>query len=163
MAATPTFSCAPDQLAAVADLLGGQATTASTVCSSFNVSAVGADGAVLRYLAKQASSGLTADEAVYGLNVTFVLFSGYLVFMMQGGFAMVRYLFCFVLFCRVCCVFVERGRHIAPPAARRRRHPPETELHPQTTTTTTPTTTTTTKNQKQKNSCAPATSARRTT
>ena len=43
---------------------------------------------MLRHVARaSASSGLSADEAAYGLNVTFVLFSGYLVFMMQGGFA----------------------------------------------------------------------------
>jgi hypothetical protein len=72
----------------VQDLVGDQ-NLATIICSSYDVAGKGAQAAVLQYLA-QSSSSANALETNNSLNTLFLLFSGYLVFIMQAGFAMVR-------------------------------------------------------------------------
>eukprot|EP00878_Enallax_costatus_P031400 GHUV01034339.1.p2 GENE.GHUV01034339.1~~GHUV01034339.1.p2 ORF type:complete len:116 (+),score=6.74 GHUV01034339.1:207-554(+) len=80
------FSCSAAQLASVAQLLGDQ-TRAEQVCSRFDVGSSGAQTAVLQYLAQSSSTSILETNS--SLNTAFILFSGYLVFVMQCGFAMV--------------------------------------------------------------------------
>eukprot|EP00878_Enallax_costatus_P025329 GHUV01027097.1.p1 GENE.GHUV01027097.1~~GHUV01027097.1.p1 ORF type:complete len:471 (+),score=64.51 GHUV01027097.1:207-1619(+) len=79
------FSCSAAQLASVAQLLGDQ-TRAEQVCSRFDVGSSGAQTAVLQYLAQSSSTSILETNS--SLNTAFILFSGYLVFVMQCGFAM---------------------------------------------------------------------------
>lgn len=84
--ADAAFSCSATQLASVAQLLGDE-TRAQHVCSTFDVGTNGAQTAVLQYLAQSASSSILETNS--SLNTAFIIFSGYLVFIMQCGFAMV--------------------------------------------------------------------------
>lgn len=87
MAGLSSLECSPTQLASVRELVGNMQ-IAETVCSRYNVSGEGgAQSAVLKYLAQ--SSGPSALETNNSVNTLFLLFSGYLVFLMQAGFAMV--------------------------------------------------------------------------
>jgi len=75
------YSCTDPQLASVLALVDDDA-VAETICSTFNVTDLGATNAVVKY-----SLGLT-KEVQTGTNVSFLLTSAYLVFVMQAGFAM---------------------------------------------------------------------------
>ena len=87
-----SFSCSAADLKAVQSLVG-DAGLASTVCSRVDVAAAGTPmAAVLQHLAATAAgaAGLeAAAETGHSVNTSFLLFSGYLVFMMQAGFALV--------------------------------------------------------------------------
>ncbi|KAI8475975.1 MAG: putative amt protein [Monoraphidium minutum] len=85
------FSCSPANLAAIRNMVG--AGPAAEICSSMDVAALDRPlTAVLRFLAAQqperGAAAAAAAEDAYALNTVFVLFSGYLVFLMQAGFAM---------------------------------------------------------------------------
>jgi ammonium transporter, Amt family len=75
-----TFSCTDAQLAKVVALAGD--TAAASICETYNITETGASDAVLMY-----TLGL-AQEVQTGSNVSFLLTSAYLVFVMQAGFAM---------------------------------------------------------------------------
>lgn len=90
----PAFACSPTDLKAVQNLVG-DAGVAADLCAHIDVAAAGsALTAVLRYLASQpehrdpAHGSVSPVEGSYSLNTVFLLFSGYLVFLMQAGFAM---------------------------------------------------------------------------
>jgi hypothetical protein len=68
----------------VLDLVQDSA-TAQLVCSRFDVGRLGPQTAVISHLA----SSRKPDQNSNSLNVQFLLFSAYLVFIMQSGFAMV--------------------------------------------------------------------------
>lgn len=53
---------------------------ASDICSLYNVTAIGTEAALIKYLAQSQATGIDAS---------FTLFSGYLVFLMQAGFALI--------------------------------------------------------------------------
>lgn len=76
-------SCTPSQLASVLELVQ-DSTTAQAVCDRFNVGSLGAQAAVISYLSRR------SQQSTNSLNIQFLLFSAYLVFIMQSGFAMVR-------------------------------------------------------------------------
>jgi hypothetical protein len=82
----PLHSCTTEQLAGLRQLVG-EASVAASICKAYNVTELGVQGAAIRYLAANSSTN-SADEAL-SLNTAFVLFSGYLVFLMQAGFALV--------------------------------------------------------------------------
>jgi hypothetical protein len=84
------FTCSPEDLKAVTDLVGSG--LAAPVCSSVNVAAAGSPlAAVLQHLAAAASAPVALNpEQSAATDAAFMLFSGYLVFMMQAGFAVVR-------------------------------------------------------------------------
>lgn len=77
--------CSPSQLASVLDLVQ-DSTTAQAVCDRFDVGRLGPQAAVISHLAGSRRSEQNSNS----LNVQFLLFSAYLVFIMQSGFAMVR-------------------------------------------------------------------------
>jgi len=79
------MSCTAQQLQAVTDLVGEEA-TATAICNSYDVGSLGVQAAVLRYLANAQSSTSSMQKTPH---IYFILFSGYLVFIMQAGFAMV--------------------------------------------------------------------------
>lgn len=81
------FTCSPEDLKAVTDLVGSG--LAAPVCSSVNVAAAGSPlAAVLQHLAAAASAPVALNpEQSAATDAAFMLFSGYLVFMMQAGFA----------------------------------------------------------------------------
>lgn len=81
-----SFSCDAAQLAGVTELVGNDS-LAQHVCHQFDVANKGAQAAVLQYLAQ--SSSTSVIETNHSINTAFILFSGYLVFIMQCGFAMV--------------------------------------------------------------------------
>ncbi|KIZ07862.1 Ammonium transporter 1 member 3 [Monoraphidium neglectum] len=87
MPAAATLACSPDDLSAVAKLVGAAA--AADVCAAVDVAAAGSPlAAVLRHLtaasaaAKPAAAAAAAEQA-HSTDVVFILFSGYLVFLMQ--------------------------------------------------------------------------------
>lgn len=88
------FSCTSEQLTQVFDLVQDN-NLASEICKNYDCSFT-ASSCVLQYLAKQ-QKGLRDDvdaaaskEVSLGLDIAFILFSGYLVFgPMQLGFALV--------------------------------------------------------------------------
>jgi hypothetical protein len=89
MPAAATLACSPDDLSAVAKLVGAAA--AADVCAAVDVAAAGSPlAAVLRHLtaasaaAKPAAAAAAAEQA-HSTDVVFILFSGYLVFLMQVG------------------------------------------------------------------------------
>jgi hypothetical protein len=67
--------------------LVGEYRTAEIICSKFDVGKEGVQTAVIKYLAK--SAGPSILETNHSINTEFLLFSGFLVFLMQAGFAMV--------------------------------------------------------------------------
>lgn len=77
--------CSPSQLAGVLDLVQDRA-TAQAVCDRFDVGRLGPQAAVISHLAGSRRS----EQNTNSINVQFLLFSAYLVFIMQSGFAMVR-------------------------------------------------------------------------
>eukprot|EP00775_Hariotina_reticulata_P011461 gene11461-11607_t len=80
------FDCSAGELATVQELVGDKQ-LATIICAGYDVAGKGAQAAVLQYLA-QSSSSSTTLETNNSLNTLFLLFSGYLVFIMQAGFAM---------------------------------------------------------------------------
>ncbi len=83
------LSCSPVDLVAVRGIVGDVPGLAERVCASVSIAeAGGPQAAVLRYLAQ--SSAPASLDLSHSMNVQFTLFSGYLVFIMQAGFAMVR-------------------------------------------------------------------------
>ena len=80
------FSCSPEQLQAVQDFVG-DGNAAADVCSRYDVETLGAQRAVFRYLAQSKEQG--DIDLQNSINTVFVLFSGYMVFLMQAGFALV--------------------------------------------------------------------------
>jgi ammonium transporter, Amt family len=80
LSAAMTLSCTDEQLAKVVALAGD--TAATSICETYNITETGASDAVLMY-----TLGL-AQEVQTGANVSFLLTSAYLVFVMQAGFAM---------------------------------------------------------------------------
>eukprot|EP00798_Chlamydomonas_sp_ICE-L_P028515 gene28516-31674_t len=77
------------QLAAVAELLGGDMSSTYAVCSSLNVGELGATPAVVAWTVQQLNSlRSTQDELIWGTNNFFVMVNVALVFNMQIGFAM---------------------------------------------------------------------------
>jgi len=79
------FSCSPEQLQAVQDFVG-DGNAAADVCSRYDVETLGAQRAVFRYLAQSKEQG--DIDLQNSINTVFVLFSGYMVFLMQAGFAL---------------------------------------------------------------------------
>jgi hypothetical protein len=86
------FACSAADLQAVTALVADPA-IAATVCSRVDVAGAGSPvAAVLRHLAASAAGPggeAAVDEVQHSTNTMFLLFSGYLVFMMQAGFALV--------------------------------------------------------------------------
>jgi hypothetical protein len=103
------FSCTAANLGAVVRIVGPDA--APRVCAAVDVPAAGsAANAVMRWMAGQVAAGgaagggggggagdaaalaaaAAAADVARGLDTAFILFSGFLVFLMQAGFAMVR-------------------------------------------------------------------------
>ena len=82
--------CSASDLAGLLQLSLSQGAT-QAICSTIDVRTVGVDKAVLQYLARTAGLGASAFKASdsTSLDVVFLLFSGFLVFLMQAGFAMV--------------------------------------------------------------------------
>jgi hypothetical protein len=80
------FECSAADLTGVRELVGDYR-IAQIVCSSFDVAKEGVQTSVIKYLAK--SAGPSVLETNNSINTEFLLFSGYLVFLMQAGFAMV--------------------------------------------------------------------------
>lgn len=75
------FSCSTKDAASVLALVGDDnADAVQSICAKYDVASLGATTAVLKHL--------MASQAA-GINASFVLFSGYLVFLMQAGFALV--------------------------------------------------------------------------
>lgn len=80
------FECSVADLTGVRELVGDYR-TAEVICSRFDVAKEGVQTAVIKYLAK--SAGPSILETNHSMNTEFLLFSGFLVFLMQAGFAMV--------------------------------------------------------------------------
>eukprot|EP00879_Flechtneria_rotunda_P018566 GHRR01019481.1.p1 GENE.GHRR01019481.1~~GHRR01019481.1.p1 ORF type:complete len:451 (+),score=88.92 GHRR01019481.1:262-1614(+) len=81
----PALHCSPDDLVAVHNLVG-DAATAATICTAYDVATLSPQAAVIRFLVSNNGPGVL--ETSYSVNTQFLLFSGYLVFLMQAGFAM---------------------------------------------------------------------------
>lgn len=79
-----TYACSVQDAAKVSAIVGDS--IAAQICKTQDVAATGAEGAVLRYLASKPTVEALQNQAA---DITFVLFSAYLVFLMQSGFAMV--------------------------------------------------------------------------
>lgn len=79
------FECSVADLTGVRELVGDYR-TAEVICSRFDVAKEGVQTAVIKYLAK--STGPSILETNHSMNTEFLLFSGFLVFLMQAGFAM---------------------------------------------------------------------------
>jgi hypothetical protein len=80
------FECSVAQLASVRELVG-EYRIAETICAKYDVATEGVETSVIKYLAK--STGPSILETNHSINTEFLLFSGFLVFLMQAGFAMV--------------------------------------------------------------------------
>jgi hypothetical protein len=80
------FSCSPELLQQIQDLVDDDHVSAD-ICGRYDVETLGAQRAVFRYLAQ--SQDQSSLEVQHSLNTLFVLFSGYMVFLMQAGFALV--------------------------------------------------------------------------
>jgi hypothetical protein len=81
-----TFECSAADLTSVRELVG-EYRIAQIICARFDVGREGVQTSVLKYLAK--SAGPNILETNHSVNTEFLLFSGFLVFLMQAGFAMV--------------------------------------------------------------------------
>lgn len=85
------LACSAQTAQAVQDLVGDPV-LAARVCSGSNVTETDPLRAVVQYLVRNGAQAVSPAEpsgTSHGLDAAFLLFSGYLVFLMQAGFAMV--------------------------------------------------------------------------
>lgn len=80
------FECSVADFASVRELVG-EYRLAEIICANFDVGTDGVQTAVIKYLAKAAGPSILENS--HSINTQFLLFSGFLVFIMQAGFAMV--------------------------------------------------------------------------
>lgn len=78
------YACSQAQLAGVQGIVA-DSSIATQICEQYDVATVGPQAAVLRYL----TASQQAQQQGNSIDVQFILFSSYLVFLMQSGFAMV--------------------------------------------------------------------------
>jgi hypothetical protein len=74
------FACTSAQNAAIGVLLGGDKVTSAAICATIDVSVLGPDGAVLKYLvAQQLSQANKQLQLTEGLDTGYVLLCAVLV------------------------------------------------------------------------------------
>lgn len=82
------YTCSDADLSSITSLLGNDSTTASLICASYDVHAMGGPtNALLAWTVAQLRvTSNQLQETKHGLNTSFILASTYQVFMMQIGY-----------------------------------------------------------------------------